>query len=153
MQKIRKQEKGFTIIEVLIVLAIAALIMLIVFLAVPALQRNSRNNGRRNDAGRIGATANEYVANNNGQAPPDTAAGEVDLRNDVGDMAQYDDANLSIATGDQGVVGDIADIVLVVGAECDDGNAGETNGASAREMAVQYRVETAGGSDPQCQNV
>ncbi|HPW47952.1 MAG TPA: prepilin-type N-terminal cleavage/methylation domain-containing protein, partial [Candidatus Saccharibacteria bacterium] len=36
----KKDQKGFTIIEVLIVLAIAALILLIVFLAVPALQRN-----------------------------------------------------------------------------------------------------------------
>jgi prepilin-type N-terminal cleavage/methylation domain-containing protein len=40
----QKREAGFTIIEVLIVLAIAALILLIVFLAVPALQRNARNN-------------------------------------------------------------------------------------------------------------
>jgi prepilin-type N-terminal cleavage/methylation domain-containing protein len=36
----QKRQQGFTIIEVLIVLAIAALILLIVFLAVPALQRN-----------------------------------------------------------------------------------------------------------------
>jgi prepilin-type N-terminal cleavage/methylation domain-containing protein len=33
-KKLRKQEKGFTIIEVLIVLAIAGVIMLVVFLAV-----------------------------------------------------------------------------------------------------------------------
>ena len=47
LQKIRDQktseQKGFTIIEVMIVLAIAGLIILIVFLAVPALQRNGRN--------------------------------------------------------------------------------------------------------------
>jgi prepilin-type N-terminal cleavage/methylation domain-containing protein len=34
---------GFTIIEVMIVLAIAGLILLIVFLAVPALEREARN--------------------------------------------------------------------------------------------------------------
>ena len=49
-----KRDEGFTIIEVLIVLAIAGLIMLIVFLAVPALQRNSRNTQRTNDASLIG---------------------------------------------------------------------------------------------------
>jgi prepilin-type N-terminal cleavage/methylation domain-containing protein len=38
-KKLSKKEKGFTIIEVMIVLAIAGLIMLVVFLAVPALQR------------------------------------------------------------------------------------------------------------------
>jgi prepilin-type N-terminal cleavage/methylation domain-containing protein len=43
MKKLLKNEQGFTIIEVMIVLVIAAVIMLIVFLAVPALQRNSRN--------------------------------------------------------------------------------------------------------------
>ncbi|MDQ3065292.1 MAG: prepilin-type N-terminal cleavage/methylation domain-containing protein, partial [bacterium] len=40
LSRIKNNNKGFTIIEVLIVLAIAGLIMLIVFLAVPALQRN-----------------------------------------------------------------------------------------------------------------
>ena len=66
-QNLRKRTEGFTIIEVLIVLAIAGLIMLIVFLAVPALQRNSRNNGRNNDAARVGSAVTECLANRNGQ--------------------------------------------------------------------------------------
>jgi prepilin-type N-terminal cleavage/methylation domain-containing protein len=66
---LKKDNKGFTIIEVLIVLAIAGLILLIVFLAVPALQRNSRNTQVKNGAAAILATANEYVANNNGSLP------------------------------------------------------------------------------------
>lgn len=65
----QKREQGFTIIEVLIVLAIAALILLIVFLAVPALQRNSRNTSRRADVSNILAGLNEYVSNNNGALP------------------------------------------------------------------------------------
>jgi len=68
---INRKEKGFTIIEVLIVLAIAALILLIVFLAVPALQRNARNTSRRSDVARLLAGFNEFVANNNG-TPPST---------------------------------------------------------------------------------
>lgn len=67
-QNLKKKSEGFTIIEVLIVLAIAALIMLIVFLAVPALQRNSRNNGRNNDAARISAAVIECLSNRNGDA-------------------------------------------------------------------------------------
>lgn len=47
------RNSGFTIIEVMIVLAIAALIMLIVFLAVPALQRHVRNLKRKNDIATI----------------------------------------------------------------------------------------------------
>ncbi len=61
--------KGFTIIEVLIVLAIAGLILVIVFLAVPALQRNSRNTQYRSEASRLLAVAQEYINNNGGNVP------------------------------------------------------------------------------------
>lgn len=67
LDRLKKDNKGFTIIEVLIVLAIAGLIMLIVFLAVPALQRNQRNNARNSDASRISASISECLANRNGQ--------------------------------------------------------------------------------------
>lgn len=74
LSHIRKsKEKGFTIIEVLIVLAIAGLILLVVFLAVPALQRNSRNTQRGSDIASILGVVNEYTNNNNG-ALPDTLA-------------------------------------------------------------------------------
>ena len=74
-QQLKKRTEGFTIIEVLIVLAIAGLIMLIVFLAVPALQRNSRNNARNNEASRISAAVTDCLANRNGdKASCDTAA-------------------------------------------------------------------------------
>lgn len=74
-QNLKNKQSGFTIVEVMIVLAIAGLIILIVLLAVPALQRNSRNNGVRNDAARIGGLIQELVNNSgNGQLP---AANEV----------------------------------------------------------------------------
>jgi len=65
----RLAEFGFTIIEVLIVLAIAGLILLIVFLAVPALQRNSRNTQRRTEAARVLAITQENVNNSGGILP------------------------------------------------------------------------------------
>lgn len=64
-----KQQKGFTIIEVMIVLAIAGLIMLIVFLAVPALQRSSRNTNRKEDASRLASSVSTFVSNANGDLP------------------------------------------------------------------------------------
>jgi prepilin-type N-terminal cleavage/methylation domain-containing protein len=64
-----KSNKGFTIIEVLIVLAIAGLILLIVFLAVPALQRNARNTTLKNDASALAGGFSEYESNNDGSAP------------------------------------------------------------------------------------
>jgi prepilin-type N-terminal cleavage/methylation domain-containing protein len=61
-----KRNQGFTIIEVLIVLAIAGLIMLIVFLAVPALRRNQQNSTMRTEASRLLSAVTEYEANANG---------------------------------------------------------------------------------------
>ena len=58
--------KGFTIIEVLIVLTIATAILLVVFLSVPALQRNSRNSSYRQEAQRILGAVQENVSNNGG---------------------------------------------------------------------------------------
>ena len=44
-----KSKKGFTIIEVVLVLAIAGLIFLMVFVALPALQRSQRDTQRRDE--------------------------------------------------------------------------------------------------------
>src|SRR5574337_1045728 len=66
---VKKLTKGFTIIEVLIVLAIAGLILAIVFLAVPALQRNARNQAIKSDAAGVIAGVNDSIANNNGTLP------------------------------------------------------------------------------------
>lgn len=67
--KNRNKDQGFTIIEVLIVLAIAGLILLIVFLAVPALQRASRNTQRKNDASAISGAVANYISDNSGTLP------------------------------------------------------------------------------------
>ncbi|MCA9324754.1 type II secretion system protein [Candidatus Saccharibacteria bacterium] len=65
----QRKSEGFTIIEVMIVLAIAGLILLIVFLAVPALQRNSRNTSAKNDAAAVAGAINEFQSNNDGSMP------------------------------------------------------------------------------------
>lgn len=61
--------KGFTIIEVVLVLAIAGLIFLMVFIALPALQRNQRDTQRKNDISRLQDAIERYKANNKGQLP------------------------------------------------------------------------------------
>lgn len=71
--KQKHQEGGFTIIEVMIVLAIAGLIMVVVFLAVPALQRSSRNQARKADVTNMLGAVGEYVSNNAGTLPASAA--------------------------------------------------------------------------------
>lgn len=70
-----KNNRGFTIIEVVLVLAIAALIMLMVFVAWPALQRNQRDTQRRNDVSRVMSQLEQYKTNNNGNYPTSSSGG------------------------------------------------------------------------------
>jgi prepilin-type N-terminal cleavage/methylation domain-containing protein len=60
---------GFTLIEIVIVLAIAGLIFVIVFLAVQQAQRSRRDTQRKSDAGRVFAEIKTYRGNNNGSIP------------------------------------------------------------------------------------
>jgi prepilin-type N-terminal cleavage/methylation domain-containing protein len=64
-----KRASGFTIIEVMIVLAIAGLILAIVFFAVPQLQRNARDNQRQSYTTRLKAELDTYASNNAGVYP------------------------------------------------------------------------------------
>ena len=59
----------------MIVLAIAGLILAIVFIAVPALQRNSRDAQRRADISGLQSAIATYVGNNNGSVPSGTITG------------------------------------------------------------------------------
>ena len=145
---LHKNSKGFTIIEVLIVLAIAGLIMLIVFLAVPALQRNSRNTQRKNDvAGVLGAVA-EYVGNNNGNLP--TAVGNYTGQVNLG---FYVTSNVAQATNTQPPVTNTDSLIrIVTGARCSTTTPGGTIPGSQRQYVAQYAVETGGGGNtPICQ--
>jgi prepilin-type N-terminal cleavage/methylation domain-containing protein len=60
---VQHKEKGFTIIEVVLVLAIAGLIFLMVFIALPALQRNQRDTARKNDVSTIAAAVTSFTIN------------------------------------------------------------------------------------------
>jgi prepilin-type N-terminal cleavage/methylation domain-containing protein len=67
--KAHQKEKGFTIIEVVLVLAIAALIFLMVFIALPALQRSQRDTQRKNDLSRATTAITNYTSANRGALP------------------------------------------------------------------------------------
>lgn len=64
-----RKVKGFTIIEVVLVLAIAGLIFLMVFIALPALQRAQRDTQRKNDISRIMVQISNYSSSNRGAIP------------------------------------------------------------------------------------
>ena len=65
----KQKTKGFTIIEVVLVLAIAGLIFLMVFIALLSLQRNQRDTQRKNDLGRVITSVTSYASSNRGSLP------------------------------------------------------------------------------------
>lgn len=65
----KKQKTGFTIIEVVLVLAIAGLIFLMVFVALPALQRSQRDTARRQDYADLSAAISNFRVSNNNNLP------------------------------------------------------------------------------------
>ena len=68
MKILKVKTPAFTIIEVVLVLAIAGLIFLMVFIALPALQRNQRDTQRKNDMSRLIDAFERSRVNNKGRA-------------------------------------------------------------------------------------
>lgn len=69
MSNLLKKEKGFTLIEIVLVLAIAGLLLVIVFLAVSGAQKSRRDSQRKNDLSRLSAQIENYASNTSGTYP------------------------------------------------------------------------------------
>ena len=91
-----KSKKGFTIIEVVLVLAIAGLIFLMVFLALPAMQRSRKDTQRRDQLSDLVAQITQYQANNRNRLPNCTD-------NNNGCDVTITDSNGTIAVGGTGL--------------------------------------------------
>ena len=148
LKKLHKESDGFTIIEVMIVLAIAGTIMLIVFLAVPALQRNGRNTQRKADIGRIAAAAQTVLSNNNGAMASLTSA---NLQAEVGANLSYYTpiTNITVVGAAPAAItnGTTVDTVNVytagICAAMAGGQGATSAGATVRNVAIVYTVEAA----------
>ncbi len=69
MERKTKSQKGFTIIEVILVLAMAGLIFMMVFIALPNLQRSQRDATRKDDMMLFVENLKKYQGNNRGALP------------------------------------------------------------------------------------
>lgn len=69
MKQITKKQGGFTLIEVVLVLAIGALIILMALLAFTGAQRSRRDTARTNLTGTISASVEQFAANSSGTYP------------------------------------------------------------------------------------
>lgn len=151
--KKKQSQKGFTIIEVMIVLAIAALILLIVFLAVPALQRSSRNTQRKSDVSRVGSAAQTVISNNNGSL---TALTSANVQAELGTLSYYTNTNVTVTGAASGTVTngtDVDHVNIYTDATCSTMTGGQgatSTGATSREIAIVYSAESGSGTDKLC---
>ena len=83
-------QRGFTITEMMIVLALAGLILLIIFQAIPALQRSSRNNQRRQDIQTMLGAVSHYELNDSGNFPQPCGTGSLTVAAGTVDFTMHD---------------------------------------------------------------
>lgn len=75
MKQITKKQGGFTLIEVVLVLAIGALIILMALLAFNGAQRSRRDTARTNLVGTIASSVEQFSANASSVYPDATEFG------------------------------------------------------------------------------
>lgn len=151
LSQIRKRNEGFTIIEVLIVLAIAGLILLIVFLAVPALQRNAHNTAAKSDVSAILGGMNEFVNNNNGTFPAGFATGSSPNILNVGTgsgvnvatvkLGYYTPASVSLTNATPATPPTVGSVVIVLKASCNGNTPVVDTVSTPRSYAAYYTLE------------
>jgi prepilin-type N-terminal cleavage/methylation domain-containing protein len=144
------KQKGFTIIEVVLVLAIAALIFLMVFIALPALQRSQRDTQRKNDVARVQTAIQNYQSNNRNALPADDEFNSVLIPKylTVDGADTFSDPNGNPYQFKAGTAPNTFDttnsyMYFTRGAVCDGDHAPQT-GKGATKVAVQYKLEGGG---------
>lgn len=150
-------KKGFTIIEVVLVIAIAGLIFLMVFIALPALQSGQRDNARKNDVSIVASAVNSFSSGNRGTMP--TTANLASYVTNVSDNT--DKALITVVarpSSDAVQVSD-AQVIVVTGAKCGTTGAKGSNEYATQELEAgtkrQYVTVTlleAGGGTSFCQD-
>jgi len=170
-QKLSGHHKGvgFSIIEVVLVLAIAGLIFLMVFIALPALRSSQRDTERKQAVGTIISNYENYISSNRGALFTGTFSNFVSsgtATSPAGSGALYkylvngetDYTNIAVKTVGTGGVSvsagttasltnnTVADgyVIIYNGGSC--GSVGSVEAGSAREFAVVGYVESGGGS-------
>lgn len=140
-----QNQKGFTIIEVVLVLAIAGLIFLMVFIALPALQSSQRDTARKNDVSTITSGITSYVSNNRGKFPINSAQ-VASYATDKSDNTQV--VELNKTSGKQDLKVEDEKVTVTQSTKCDTVEAGVAHLAAgtSRQFTVVTRLEGGNGT-------
>ena len=157
MKMISEAKKGFTVIEVALVLAIAGLIFMMVFVALPSLQRSQRDAKRREDILSFLEKVEKYQMNNRGALPSGDGWGEllagfsdpngesytfevIDCTGQTGDVCQDSDGKISSIKNS--VFPNEYKILIIRQANCDGSTVKVVS--NPRRVATLYKLEGAG---------
>jgi prepilin-type N-terminal cleavage/methylation domain-containing protein len=147
----KNANKGFTIIEVVLVLAIAGLIFLMVFIALPALQRGQRDTQRRDDVSRFVSQLSSYATNNRGSLPTNAnvrAFASSYLKWSPDAASEFKNPSTGNGYAIDGVTADTppnsdgSQIVYTLNAKCN-GEAAQPGGGD-RQAAIRVALESGG---------
>lgn len=138
----KQNQKGFTIIEVVLVLAIAGLIFLMVFIALPALQRSQRDGQRRSDVSSFVSQLTSYSTNNRGSLPTTANIGSF-MTSYMKTPNEFKDPKTGSSYVYTANNPNIGEIQYVPNRACVGENVG-TTAAGARQAAVRVQLEGSG---------
>jgi prepilin-type N-terminal cleavage/methylation domain-containing protein len=159
MSRPDRRNDGFTIVETIIVLAIAGIILMLSLLAIPALQRSSRNNQRKQDVQTILEAVSHYELNNAGTVP--SSGGSVTMPK----LYYYSTSNITYSVSGNWTdapsspvdnASNKLDVVNIYNHEkCDPDRPGHgtRTGAGYSDVVALYAIETRTGSSPHCQQL
>jgi prepilin-type N-terminal cleavage/methylation domain-containing protein len=160
-------QQGFTIVEVLIVLAIAGLILLLVFQAIPTLNRSSTNGQRKQGVAAVLRAVSRYELNNSGNMPVTCSGGAclgvgTFLENEK--LIYYDGTggtNISLTVGSQlapvshAAITNTDTVAVYNYQRCDPTviGAGTAVAAGYSDVVALYAIATGSGGSGRCQQL
>lgn len=144
-----KRQKGFTIIEVVLVLAVAALILLMVFTAWQNLQKSERDGQRQRDMSNIVGKISQYGSATRGAIPSTRSISSFVTKYLSGNGTtagdEYTDPTTGAGYSFTTTTTDPTDLGIVnyrTGVVCGSDGAVTSTGASTRNYALRIKLES-----------
>lgn len=158
----RLDQVGYTLIEALIVLAVAGVIFSIVFVSIPVLIRNGHNNQRKQDVTTVLSAISQYQLSHSGTNFPTTSmtcgAACVDSLLQYSKLSFYKKTDIKVHVESAGATAvttvDPEEVHIYNYHLCAPSNDGIiSGGAGYRDITALYAIETSGVPGVKCQQL
>jgi prepilin-type N-terminal cleavage/methylation domain-containing protein len=98
---VKSRKSGFTLVEIVMVLAIAGLILAVVLLALPQTERSRRDTQRKEDLSRLQTQIEFYASNHSGSYPLSITADPDFWNNGLSPVGSYVPSNFKDPSTEQ----------------------------------------------------